>query len=110
MTNYPLWVLQQLVVQEHIGIEEMYDVTIHVFGVALVQTLTKYLHSSSYDCKPIVSMIGGKHSTSSLTPCLFWSRKYCNIGVLIGEFHAWDNCTSIGISVIFYPCKQIKLC
>ena len=36
----------------------MYDVTIHVFGVALVQTLTKYLHSSSYDCKPIVSMIG----------------------------------------------------
>ena len=52
MTNYPLWVLQQLVVQEHIGIEEMYDVTIHVFGVALVQTLTKYLHSSSYDCKP----------------------------------------------------------
>ena len=28
---------------------------------------------------------------------------------LIGEFHAWDNCTSIGISVIFYPCKQIKL-
>ena len=81
MTNYPLWVLQQLVVQEHIGIEEMYDVTIHVFGVALVQTLTKYLHSSSYDCKPIVSMIGGKHSTSSLTPCLFWSGKYCNIGV-----------------------------
>ena len=27
-----------------------------------------------------------------------------------GEFLAWDNCTSIGISVIFYPCKQIKLC
>ena len=26
-----------------------------------------------------------------------------------GEFHAWDNCTSMGISVIFYPCKQIKL-
>ena len=29
--------------------------------------------------------------------------------ILIGEFHAWDNCTSIGISVIFYPCKQITL-
>ena len=28
---------------------------------------------------------------------------------IVGEFHAWDNCTSIGISVIFYPCKQIKL-
>ena len=28
---------------------------------------------------------------------------------ILGEFHAWDNCTSIGISVIFYPCKQIKL-
>ena len=27
----------------------------------------------------------------------------------IGEFHAWDNYTSIGISVIFYPSKQIKL-
>ena len=28
---------------------------------------------------------------------------------ILGQFHAWDNYTSIGISVIFYPSKQIKL-
>ena len=27
---------------------------------------------------------------------------------ILGEFHAWDNCTSMGISVIFYPCKEIN--
>ena len=36
-------------------------------------------------------------------------RYYSMLTYLGGEFHAWDNCTSMGISVIFYPCKQIKL-